>query len=159
MATAGGLSVEKAVALVLEGKETDLLALAKRAKVKPSQILERLPLHSIPGIQDLSERPRDRVAAYLQLMSLRAVDVLFTALEDDQTLNEKVKVEIAKDILNRNSYQGVKRVAVAQRITLASEVMERLCAVEAALRTASQAVIPDSLHPNRGAVSALTEGE
>jgi hypothetical protein len=105
----------------------------RRYKLRPSELLEALPLSSLPGMEG-RERPTDRGQAALQLMVLRSCDVLWEALEDTSGMNEKMRVEVARDILNRNSYLGVKRVAVATRVSLAPEVMERLVQVESALR-------------------------
>jgi len=117
---------------------------ARLYNVRPSDVLLRLPLQTLIKFSGTEghEPFQDHADAYLQLLVPRALDRLAQVLSDP-TLDAKAVLLAVRDVLDRRSYSGVKRSAVAVRTELSPNTLEALLAAERMLTSTEQPKLID----------------
>jgi len=66
---------------------------------------------------------------YLQHLVPYAIDT-YAQILTDPGAGERAKLSAAREVLDRRSYTGIKRVAIAGKVTISEETIGRLRAVE-----------------------------
>ena len=112
-----------AIATKCEAEGLDIYAVAAKMGIAAHSIVK------YARVGETGEGVRDENDRYLQHLVPYAIDT-YAKLLTEPGAEMRLRISAAREVLDRRSYSGIKRVAIAAKLSISEETMGRLGGVE-----------------------------